>query len=172
MTLHLQLFTLLFEMLRAHPPPNTSSPGHIFGASQSEWDVLEERASLQATASLCNPSSSAYPLDRAIQKSAALNDSDARQLPAWVPLDISCTHAVFLSEALANLDEYGRQQRELVSLRELVFNLQVAIKDRISVSDRLVTLHVRSGTLSGYSAPQALPHAAPWLHRWTGCWTE
>jgi hypothetical protein len=38
----------------------------------------------------------------------------APMLPACTPLSIAQDHAVFLAEALANLDEYGRQQRELV----------------------------------------------------------
>ncbi len=39
----------------------------------------------------------------------------AHLLPSWLPTSISRSEAAFLADAISNLDEYGRQQNELVT---------------------------------------------------------
>ena len=79
------------------------------------WDVLNERSTPRH-------GSSDSRSDRASEVSglAASGNlestvvSESTVPPTWIPPRISRAQAAFLADALANLDDYGRQQRELV----------------------------------------------------------
>jgi hypothetical protein len=78
------------------------------------------RRSIQSPPHVCSEAEPEGPMSKRCTslKPAMHSNSAARTgpslVPLWLPSSVSSCEAAFLADAMANLDEYGRQQNELV----------------------------------------------------------